>query len=249
MTPASIRIERSDAIHHVLLDRPPQRNAMSDALVAELIEAVEAFAADDDARALLLSGAGNGFCAGSDLRGLASMDAAGQSHFEAESGRVARLLSDCPKPVVAAVHGFAVGGGLTLAVAADIVVTSRAAKWSLPEVPIGLFPAWGLGAVERRCGVTVARRLSWGIDLLDGAEAVRLGLADILAEEDLLAAGFEVAERLAALPASQAAAVKAYFAGRGNDEAADRVANGAFMDSVETPEALASFARFGRGGA
>lgn len=245
MTDPSIRTEHRDDILHVILDRPAQRNAMSDALVAELIDAIHAFEADDAARVMVLSGSGNGFCAGSDVRGLAAMNAAQQSAFEEASGRVARMLTDCPKPVVAAVHGFAIGGGFTLAIAADIVVTDAAAKWSLPEVPIGLFPAWGLGAVERRCGVTAARRLSWGIDTLDGAEAVRVGLADILAEVDALGTAFEIATRLAALPQAQARAVKRYFAGRGDDAAADARANDAFMATVPTAEAQASFVRFG----
>ena len=245
MMDPSIRTERRNDIFHVTLDRPAQRNAMSDALVAELINAIHAFETDDGGRAMVLSGGGNGFCAGSDLRGLAAMNAAQQSAFEEASGRVARMLTDCPKPVVAAVHGFAVGGGFTLAIAADIVVTEAAAKWSLPEVPIGLFPAWGLGAVERRCGVTAARRLSWGIDTLDGAEAVRVGLADVLAEGEALGTAFEIATRLAALPQAQARAVKTYFAGRSDDAAADARANHAFMATIPTAEAQASFVRFG----
>ena len=71
------------------------------------------------------------------------------------------------------------GGGLTLAAARDIVLTAASsAKWGLPEVPIGLFPAWGIGSVVRRVGVTSARRLAFGTDTLDGREVHALGLAD-----------------------------------------------------------------------
>ena len=78
------------------------------------------------------------------------------------------------------------GGGLTLAAACDIVLTEADAKWSLPEVPVGLFPAWGLDAVVRRVGVPAARRLAWGIDTLSGREAHALGLADEIVEGNVL---------------------------------------------------------------
>jgi enoyl-CoA hydratase/carnithine racemase len=233
-----------DEILTVLLDRPPQRNAMSAALVAALIGIVAEFAENDEARVLILAGAGTGFCAGSDLGGLADMPDEVRRHFEAESGRLARMLGAVDKPVIAAVHGFAIGGGLTLAIAADIVVTEAAARWSLPEVPIGLFPAWGLGPLIRRAGQANARRLAWGIDQIDGREAHRLGLADIVAEGAVLDTANAVARRLAALPLPQARAVKHYFATVDGDGISDEAANRAFMAACAEPEAQASFARY-----
>ncbi len=194
---------------------------------------------------MVLTGAGRGFCAGSDLAGLAAMDAAGKSAFEAESGRLARRIMAHRLPVLAAVHGFAVGGGLTLAAACDIVLTAPDAKWSLPEVPIGLFPAWGLEAVRLRVGRPAARRLAFGIDTLLGDAAVAMGLADAMAEAPL-AAALALAERLAALPAAQVAAVKDYFAEERAGEAADAHANALFMAACGTPEAAESFETFGR---
>lgn len=239
-----LRCAVQDRILTVLLDRGAQRNAMSVELVAELTGIVEDFAENDAARVLVLAGAGNGFCAGSDLGGLARMDDAERSHFEAESGRLARALSEVDKPVVAAVHGFAIGGGLTLAIAADIVVTEAAARWSLPEVPIGLFPAWGLGPLVRRAGLVTARRLAWGVDQLDGNEAHRLGIADIVVEDAALDAAMAVARRLAELPVQQARSVKHFFATGDADGVSDRDANAAFMAACDTPEAQASFARY-----
>lgn len=239
-----IRRDLTDAVLTLTLDRPAQRNAMSSELVDALIAAVAAVDDDPAVGAVLLVGEGRGFCAGSDLAGLAAMDDAGKRAFEAASGRAARMLIQCGRPVVAAVHGFAVGGGCTLAAAADVVVTTPAAKWSLPEVPIGLFPAWGLDAVAARVGVPAARRLSWGIDTLDGAEAQRIGLADVVAE-DAAAEGLAIARRLAALPRGQAAAVKAYFARGLADEAGDLAARGLFMAACGSAEAAASFAKYG----
>lgn len=240
-----IKVNSADGVAHVTLERPEQRNAMSADLVADLIAAFERLSADDGVGAVVLSGAGRGFCAGSDLAGLARMSPVERSVFEADSGRVARMIGRLAVPVVAGVKGFAIGGGLTLAVGCDIVVTDPAAKWSLPEAPIGLFPAWGLGLVVERIGAPAARRLSWGIDTLSGEEAVRLGLADQLAE-DPVAEALSIAARLASLPRAQARAVKTYFSSPQRGEEADWTANRLFMEMTETPEAKASFRKYGK---
>ena len=161
-----IQVRASEDVLILTLDRPEQRNAMSAALVEAMIATLEAL--DPSVRAVMLVGSGRGFCAGSDLAALAAMDNDARSVFETDSARLALLIAAIDVPVIAAVHGFAIGGGLTLAAACDIIVTTADANWSLPEVPIGLFPAWGLGAVEERVGRPAARRLSWGIDTLDG---------------------------------------------------------------------------------
>jgi enoyl-CoA hydratase/carnithine racemase len=231
------------SVRTLRLNRPERRNAMSVGLVDTCIAWLESARTDPDLRALVIHGAGTGFCAGSDLGGLAEMDAAARSAFEEASGRLARMLQEFPRPVIAAVHGYAIGGGLTLAAASDIVVTAPDAKWSLPEVPIGLFPAWGLEAVAARIGRPRARRLSWGIDTLDGREAVAIGLVDTLAEDPLDHA-LAIARKLAALPAQQAASVKDYFATGPLPEDGDREANRYFMTACATDEARASFAKF-----
>jgi enoyl-CoA hydratase/carnithine racemase len=162
---------------------PAARKAPLANLVGALIAACHHAAANPYTGAILLTGADSGFCAGSDLAALAALDAVGRGQFEAESGRLARLFATLPLPVLAAVHGFAIGGGLTLAAACDIVVTHPDTRFSLPEVPIGLFPAWGLDAVATRIGLPAARRLAWGIETITGAHAAALGLADQLATD------------------------------------------------------------------
>ena len=139
------------------------------------------------------------------------------------------------------------GGGLTLAAACDIVLTEADAKWSLPEVPVGLFPAWGLDAVVRRVGVPAARRLAWGIDTLSGREAHALGLADEIVEGNVLSVAMERARAIAGLPSVQAQAVKRFFSTYCEDEAADIAANSLFMEMTKTAEADATFRRFGSG--
>ena len=231
------------AIARVTLNRPEQRNAMSARLVAELGEHLAALAADPAIRAVVLDGAGRDFCAGSDLAGLAVMDKAGREEFEAASGRLARQIWGLDLPVIAAVHGFAIGGGLTLATSCDIVLTTPQAKWSLPEVPIGLFPAWGMESVVLRVGTVKARRLGFGLDTLDGSAAQECGLAEECAE-DPLARALELAGQLAEMPRVSVAAVKQWFASRGPGEAGDEDAQELFSRCSETAEAASLFARF-----
>ncbi|UZW57461.1 enoyl-CoA hydratase/isomerase family protein [Sphingobium sp. JS3065] len=239
-----IKTERFGAVLTIFLDRPEQRNAMSDAVVSSLIETVRDADHDDDLGAIILTGTGRGFCAGSDLTGLAAMSPADRQRFEADSGQVARMIGQSAKPVIAAVHGFAIGGGLTLAASCDIVITDAAAKWSMPEVPIGLFPAWGIGAIISRIGVPAARRLCWGIDTLSGTEAQACGLADLV-EDRPLEAAIVLAERLAALPRWQAGAVKTFFSSFVPEERLDIEANRLFLNATTSPVAEKSFTRFG----
>jgi hypothetical protein len=152
-----------------------------------------------------------------------------------------RALSQVSPPSM----GSPWAGGLTLAAARDIVLTAASsAKWGLPEVPIGLFPAWGIGSVVRRVGVTSARRLAFGTDTLDGREVHALGLADEVIGGDVLAAASKRAEPLAALPSAQTQAVKRYFATYCADEAADIASNSLFIDLSGSPEARANFRAF-----
>lgn len=239
-----LQTEVADGVAILTMNRPAQRNAMSQALVGRLIESLIVLDNEPAVRAILLEGAGAGFCAGSDLGGLAAMTEAERSLFEAESGRLSRMFAHVRVPVVASVHGFAIGGGLTLAAGCDIVVTEAAVRWSLPEVPIGLFPAWGLWAVSDRIGRPASRRLAWGIDMLDGNEATRLGLADHVADGAARTEALAIAHRLAALPPAQSASVKHYFAGDPRGEEADMLANRLFMQATRTPQAAASFRRF-----
>ena len=218
---------------------------MNAELVGRLLEILARVDADISVGAVVITGAGAGFCAGSDLDELARGSLVQRSAFERESGLAARKLVESSKPVIAAVHGFAIGGGLTLATSCDIVVTDALSRWSLPEVAIGLFPAWGLKSVISRIGVSGARRLAFGTDTLEGAEAVRVGLADALADNPLLTAQ-KMALKLAKLPQQQVAAVKRFFAEAAAFEAADVRANELFTKSTESAEGRAVFENFRR---
>jgi len=224
------------------LDRPDKRNAMSCELVADLLEQLEA-AETANCGAVVLAGAGSGFCAGSDLAMLAAMSEDQRMRFEADCGLLARRIVAHPLPILAAVHGFAMGGGLTLAAACDIVVTEGDCRWSLPEVPVGLFPAWGLEGVVARTGKPTAQRLAWGLDVIDGQGAHDWGLADLVVV-DALERAVTIARELATLPRAQVRAVKSYFSLDYDVRRRDDHANRLFASAAVSEEAKLTFARF-----
>lgn len=238
---------REDRVLILTIDRPDRRNAISKELVVSLREALVRCDEDPEVSVVVLTGAPPGFCAGSDLKELATMDLAGMCQHEAESAALARLIGLIDKPVVAAVDGFALGGGFVLAISCDVVVTGRAARWHLPEVSIGWIPPWGLETLAARVGPVAARRLTWGAESIDGIEAHRLGLADVLADGAALAEATAVAQRLVKLPAPAVAATKRYFSqsiGTAG-EARDTLANRMFAENCRYEVAKATLTRFG----
>jgi enoyl-CoA hydratase/carnithine racemase len=239
--------KQAGRVRILTLDRPARRNALGGEMTTELQAALRAAEEDPQTGAIVLTGTPPGFCAGSDLKELATLDIAGMCAHEAHVAAVARSIALGDKPVIAAVDGFALGGGFVLAISCDIVVSTPAARWHLPEVALGWIPPWGLATLEARVGVVSARRLTWGGEPLDGREAHRLGVADYLAEGDVVQAAVAIAERLAALPAPAVAATKRYFAAAAtNDgEAADALAGREFAENCREEAALATLQRFG----
>ncbi len=242
-----IRIDRQGPLAIVNLNRPARRNALGAAGTAALMTAFETLAADPDCRAIVLTGAPPAFCAGSDLKELGALDVPEMCRHEAETARMARRIALLPIPVVAAVEGYALGGGMILALSCDVVVTARGARWNLPEVPNGWLPPWGLQTLLARVGPVRARLLTWGVTEVDGAEALRLGLADVLAEDGTaLAEAQRLAERLAALPANAVRSTKRYFEpfATADAERQDAEASRVFAADASCEASQATMARF-----
>ncbi len=244
-----ITVSREHAPILVLtIDRPARRNALGDETVKALRRTLKDAESDESVRATIITGSAPGFCAGSDLKELAQMNLAAMCEHEADTALVAREIAQLRKPVIAAVEGFALGGGFYFAASCDLVVSSRSCRWHLPEVRNGWIPPWGLEALVARVGVVTARRLTWGGEECDGVEAHRIGLADYLAADgDSLAAALVIAARLAQLPGEAVSATKLYFAAQATHfgEAGDATANRMFGDNCRHPAAAATLERFG----
>jgi enoyl-CoA hydratase/carnithine racemase len=237
-----------DAVTVLTLNRPQRRNALGLDLVAALDEAFRDLDKDAHVKAIVVDAAPPGFCAGSDLKELSSMNVREMGRHEAETAALARSIGGMSKPVIAAVEGFAVGGGFVFAASCDLVVTTPGCRWHMPEVAIGWIPPWGLESLVARCGPVVARRLSWGPEILDGGEAQRLGVADYLVP-DGQASGHALAigQRLAQLPAAAVGATKRYFAAgiAANAESRDAEANRLFEENCKEDVAKATLQKYG----
>lgn len=246
---SSLLEERVDGAVAVLtINRPERRNALGDALVAELGSRLRALDNDSAIGACVLTGAAPGFCAGSDLKELGAMDLREMCEHESRTAAFCRDLANLGKPIVAAVEGFALGGGFVLAASCDVVVSARSARWNLPEVEIGWIPPWGLETLINRVGVSRARLLTWGGRPFDGGEAHRLGIADYLADDGKARqAAIDVARNVARLPREAVASTKLYFTARnGRDrEGGDLLASRLFREDCRYPVAQATLKKFG----
>ena len=220
-----LRVERRGDVLRLTLARPERRNAFDGALLDALEDALRTIAPDD--RAVLLAGEGDAFCAGADLRWFAGADD-DRSARRAEARRVSRAfaaLDAAPVPVVARVHGAAVGGGVGLAAIADLVVAAEDATFQLAEVRVGLVPAMVAPYVARRIGPMRARAWAMSADRIGAARAADWGLVDLVVSPGKLDAVVE--ERVEALRSGDPAAVRAIKAflrdieGRAPADAAD----------------------------
>ena len=179
--------QRDGPILVLTLNDPDRANPLSSAMVIALSEALEGAASDSDVRAVILTGAGRHFSAGADLEALERIAEAGdeaENRSDTEQLRhLFELLLGHPKLTVAAVHGAAVAGGCGLATACDLVVAEPGARFAYTEVKIGFLAAMVLTFLTRRVAGHVARRMLLDPEMVDGARAVELGLADELAAE------------------------------------------------------------------
>jgi enoyl-CoA hydratase/carnithine racemase len=172
----SVQVE-SGTVAHVRLDRPEKLNAIDRTLAAGLRDALERLDADDAVRAIVLSGAGRAFCVGADLNAVESADARAHREWVDELGGLYERLRGARKPVVAAVHGYALGAGLGLALACDALVCAEDASLGAPEVDHGLVPGFVLVYLREAVGQRVALELILSGRRFSGEHAVALGLA------------------------------------------------------------------------
>ena len=206
-----IRLERDGAVALITLDRDEKLNAISTAMERELSEAL---ASDDvrTSRAVVISGAGRAFSAGADITEFADRDPEAIMRYYRETGNVYEELAALPQPTLAAIHGYCLGGGLELALAADFRIADESAVLGFPEVGIGILPSSG-GTVRatRFLGAAQAKRLILLGDRVSAADALAAGLVTEVAA-DAIARALELAHRLAELSPAAIAVAKAAIA-------------------------------------
>ena len=197
----SLLIERpSNDIVVLRLNRPQLRNALNIEIRMRLADEVACHAADADIRCLIITGSDVAFAAGADIGEMAE---AGPVEVMARNvQKYWRAIMDCPKPVIAAVEGFALGGGLELALCADIIVAGEGARLGLPEVKLGILPGGGgTQKLARLVGRKRAMLLLMTGRMFSAAEALGMGvISEVAPTGQALARALEIAREIAALP-------------------------------------------------
>jgi enoyl-CoA hydratase len=237
--------ERRDGVEHLVLNRPEKRNALDLTLVNALHAALDDLGRDRSLRVVILRSSSAHFMAGADIAQL--LERGATDALDAINGALFQRIENLPVPVIAAVAGYALGGGCELALAADIRVAGTSARFGQPEAALGIIP--GAGAtyrLPRLVGMGVARELLFTGRQIDAPEALRIGLVnrvvedrDLLAETEAMAAQIGTqapdAVRLAKL------ALNAQRLGADHGQALEQLAQAVLYESPEKRSRMAAF--------
>jgi len=218
MTYENITYNSVDDIGTITFNRPKALNALNDALLNELSSVLDGIAADENIRVLILTGAGEkSFVAGADIKEIAACDALSARQLSKKGQSIFFKLEALSIPVIAAVNGFALGGGCEIALSCDFIYASEKAKFGLPEITLGLIPGYGgTQRLARLVGKNVAKEMIFTGKMISASEALSIGLVNqVCPPDELMNAVMETAKSIASK-------------GRFSLEAAKRVVNSGF---------------------
>jgi enoyl-CoA hydratase len=249
MSYQNLLVQAGGPVAVVTVNRPQVMNALDDTTLRELTDAFIALAADPEVRCVILTGAGEkAFVAGADIAAMAELGPDQGRDFAERGHRLGAVMESARAPIIAAVNGFALGGGLELALACDFALASSNAKLGLPEVGLGVIPGFGgTQRLARRIGPGRARELVYTGNLVGADEALRLGLVNAVTEPaGLLPAARALAEKIASrAPLAVAAAKRALREGAdlplGQALALEAELFGALFASADQKEGMRAF--------
>lgn len=195
-----IRREQQGSVALVTLSRPEALNALNSAMLAQLQSLFAKIADDDQVRAVVLTGEGKAFAAGADIAEMRTFTAREALDYALRGNAALAAIESLPQPVIAAVNGYALGGGCELALACDLRIASARARFGQPEVTLGITPGFGgTQRLPRTVGTGHAMQMILTGTPIDAAEALRIGLVNAVhPEEDLMLAAMALAESIAA---------------------------------------------------
>jgi enoyl-CoA hydratase len=195
----NIVLQKEDKVAVLTISRPKALNALNSETLKELDLAIDEIANDDEVYAVIITGAGKAFVAGADIAEMKDLDVLGGRRFGNLGNKVFRKLETLEKPVIAAVNGFALGGGCELSMACDIRIASVKAKFGQPEVGLGITPGFGgTQRLSRLVGLGMAKELIYTAKIINAEEALRIGLVNkVVALEDLLVEAKALANTIA----------------------------------------------------
>jgi enoyl-CoA hydratase len=196
-----VRLDHDGALTVLTVDRPDKLNALDAEVLGELEGAVRAVAERSETRAMIVTGSGKAFVAGADIAAMKAMTPEDARAFASLGHRVFASLETLHCPVIAAVNGFALGGGCELALACDFIYASEKAKFGQPEVKLGVIPGFGgTQRLARRVGIARARELIFTGAVIGADEASRLGLVSrVVPPDELLTVARDTAQTIASM--------------------------------------------------
>lgn len=176
----NLKIDKKDEIAIVTINRPKALNALNVETLSELVDAFEELKEDDEVGGVLLTGAGDkAFVAGADIAQMREMEVREARDFSDFGQNTLLLIESMPKPVIAVVNGFALGGGLEIAMACDIILASEKARFGQPEIKLGVIPGFGgTQRLVRRIGMNLAKELIFTGGIIDANRAQAIGLVN-----------------------------------------------------------------------
>ena len=248
----TLLVAEADQVVTVTINRPAKLNALNAQVLAELtrvFDSLQAIPAENRVRAAILTGAGEkAFVAGADIAEMSGLSAARAYEFSAAGHRLGRLMESVSFPIIAAVNGFALGGGCELALCADYIFAAEHAKFGQPETNLGLMPGFGgTQRLSRRVGLGRARELVYSGEPIGAAQALAIGLANrVVPTGELLAQSEQHARRIAQqAPLAVAASKRALNHGFDSDLASacelEATAFGALFATEDAQAGLTAF--------
>lgn len=194
-----VKSERNGHVTTLTISRPEALNALNSQVLSDLEDAIIEVERDSESYAVIITGDGRAFVAGADIAEMRGFSAAEGKAFGVRGGEVLLRLENMSKPVIAAVNGFALGGGCELAMACDIRIASENAKFGQPETGLGITPGFGgTQRLPRIVGLSKAMELIFTAKVIGAAEALQIGLVSyVCPPEELMAKALELAEKIA----------------------------------------------------
>jgi enoyl-CoA hydratase/carnithine racemase len=244
----TVEIETSGDIAVITLARPEKLNAITPGMLDELLAAVEAVSGSETIGAAVLTGRGRAFSAGGDIAAMDAMDETAFAATIARYMRVSAAFRACPRPIIAAIHGYALAGGFELALMCDVRFAAAGTKFGLPDTPLGLSPTSGMTwLLPRIVGLGRAMYLTLSADPIDAEEAAAIGLVDRLTQaETVLDEAKDFARRIASYPRTGVEWTKTgYMRALESDfDTATRSEEAAELACFQSPDTRARFQAF-----
>ncbi len=194
-------VEVRDNIAYVNINRPKQLNALNNELLDTLYDNMKKLDSDNSVKVIVITGIGKAFVAGADIESMVNMEPAEGELIARKGHRLMNYIENIKKPVIAAINGFALGGGCELGLACDFRIASENAKFGQPEINLGILPGFGGSQrLPKLIGISKAKMLIMTGDIIDAKKAYEIGLVDEILEDDKL---MEYVEKLAIKLASK----------------------------------------------